>query len=448
MAQHAKLSPSAAHRWMNCPGSVALIGDESSVAGPAAMLGTAAHRVIEVMGENKETDASKYLGFTAFVHIAGQQETRLAKIKKPQPMDGWWTCTVDQKMVDGVQMFIDEVERLKGEMYAPEEINERFLDMTWLDDRLGGTADKTLVEPFGWAHLLDYKNGYGVVEVTDNDQFKNYAVGILHEHPDAEGVRCSVVQPNAPHAEGAIRTEEYTRDELKLYEIQLKEAADATSKPNAKRRAGDWCMFCPAKLRCPEFENRMYEEAGADFRDEPPTRTEFLDRGNGDVGEQEVPVELEVPKENDGNTEAYLADLGRKAKWIPLVDKWAREIEGAIQIELMNGRAVPGQKLVQGRSNRKWLPEASGALEQRVNKEIPGFPLVNLWTEPELKSPAQVEKLGDKETKKALKAIVAELAAAPPGKLTVADEHDPRPAVSPEDMALADFAGDPVDDFT
>jgi hypothetical protein len=451
MAAHKSLSASSAHRWMNCAGSVALVGVEENIGSQPAMLGTAGHKIIEVMGINKETEASKYLKYTILVDETGEGETELHAPDDETPYlvnadgtprTGWHAFVADEKMIDGVQMFVDEVERVKLTMFEPEEFNERMLDMSWLDDRLGGTADKTLVEPFGWAHLLDYKNGYIVVDVKDNEQLKTYAVGILHEHPDAEGVRVTIVQPNAPHEEGAIRTEEYTRDELKLFEIQMKEAADNTSKPNAPLRAGDWCMWCKAKTRCPEFEAKMAEEARADFSDDPP---EALEAAHVDA------LAEATSGDNEQDETVYLAAMARKAKWVPLFDKWARDLEGEIQNAIMSGKAVPGFKLVTGKSKRKW-GEDEATVRRMLNNELGSefFQTVVeplLMTDPKLKSPAQVEKIGaDKDQRKAVKAAVALCAIKPPGRLTVAEAIDPRPAADPVQGALDDFGDDDPDE--
>src|ERR1700719_4193980 len=150
MTFHSKLSPSSAHRWMNCPGSVALIGDESSSAGHAAMKGTAAHKVIELMTVAQETNAGAYLGGSALVHQPGTEDTEVYVDEAPRitmddsgtlPREDWFLFPIDDEMVNGVQIFIDEVERVKEQCLDPEVYAERCLDMSWLDPRLGGTAD-------------------------------------------------------------------------------------------------------------------------------------------------------------------------------------------------------------------------------------------------------------------------------------------------------------------
>jgi hypothetical protein len=238
-----------------------------------------------------------------------------------------------------------------------------------------------------------------------------------HEHPGCEGVTVTISQPNAPHVEGTIRSETFTIDELKLYEIRMKEAADATSKPNAPLRAGDWCLWCPAKTRCKAYDAMLLEEANADFADDEP------------------PASLPLPKSTD--------ELNHKSQWLDVIKAWCNNIEADIQRELENGNKVGDWKLVRGRANRKWIDQA-----QVVAKaEELGLDSADLWLPPEMKSPAQFEKLGvGKTQRKAVKAAVSGLAYTPPGKLTIAPAYDPREPADPAAEAAAEF--DDGDDFS
>jgi Protein of unknown function (DUF2800) len=437
MGYHAKLSPSSAHRWMACPGSVHLIGNEPNAAGMPAMMGTAAHKIIETMIQNGEIDATEYHGYIILVQKVGVEEAEIYASDDPtamQPRDGWFAFVCDDAMVSGVQMFIDEVERVKELLLFPEVYAERFLDMSWLDPRLGGTADVTLVEEFAWIDLFDYKNGRVIVEVEDNEQMKNYAVGLLHEHPDCVGVRVHLIQPNAQHEDGAIRPPvEYTADEIRLFEIVLKDAAEATTPSNAPRRAGEWCTYCPANTRCPEFDALAFNEAGADFAEDPYT----------------LPVPDPLPdtdgfgrKTEEEDHAEYRANLARKARWIPLLDSWTKNLRANIMAELINKQDVPGWKLVRGRSNRAYIMDEDSTVQYMIANDIP---FEYIYAKPKLKSPAQIEKLAiPGMNKAAIKAIVAPLVHKPEGKLAIALLNDAREAVEAS-TAEMDFATDPIE---
>lgn len=448
--QHAKLSPSASHRWMNCPGSVKLIGDESSTTTGAAMKGTAAHRVLELMIIADEHDVSKYAGYTALV-CAETGEVELYEPGVPaldpdKPRPGWFMFVVDDEMVNGVQVTIDKVDELRASMWNVKVYPERYLDMTWLDSRFGGTADVTLVEGEGdddflgvqldcdmeyWAHLVDHKNGYLLVDHKDNEQLLNYAVGVLHEHPKCKGVRVTISQPNAPHEEGVTRTAKYTRAQIEAFAKKMVAAAKATDKPNAPLRAGDWCTFCPAKTRCKEFDAMLTREAVNEFADEP------VDFSN------DPPIDpLPVP--------SRVEELAAKARWVPLINGWCNQVMSSLQQELENGAEHPDWKLVRGRANRKWSAGYTPESIAEAFKEL-GVPESDLWTT-ELKSPAQIEKLGPKGRTKAIqaerakiKAKVAELQFKPDGKLTVVEATDPRETVTGFSDAREEFSDE--DDF-
>lgn len=456
MAYHAKLSASGSKQWMNCPGSVAAEAMNPNPRGSSifAMEGTAAHLLCELYAR-EGLHPEEFLGETIVIwnddavlekHLGQMREqVRRGEITGRKPLDPDAKIEaeflVDQDMVDAVEYFVAAVEasRARLDPRGREERSEEWLGkLEELHPLLGGTADYIGVEAFGWAELVDYKHGRGVlVEVRDNTQLKTYGLGVLLEFPDCEGVRMTIVQPRKEHEDGPIRSIEYTREELMDFGEELKAAADATQQSNAERKAGDWCTFCDAKAfvdengefqECPALIEAMQEEAQFDFSDEPP-----------EVG-------IAIPTNNGG--------LARASKWLSVFDNYVKAVEGAIQRELLAGRPVEGKKLVRKRANRAfgvytedvdeltdaddnyWDGMSEGDVIAIMESEL-GLEREKCFQPGKLKSPAQFEKMG-KEVKK----LVGEMAYKPEGGLTVADEDDPRPAVEVAQAGASDFPDD------
>lgn len=445
MAHHARLSASGSKQWMNCPGSVAAEARNPNPRGSSiyAMEGTAAHLLCELYA-GESIHPQEFLGETIYIwNDDAYLEGNLSQAKTE--WDKIWGETkitaeflVDQDMIDAVEYFVAAVEtaRAKLDPLGREEHSEKWLDLTWLHPLLGGTGDYIGVEAFGWAELVDYKHGQGIlVEVRDNTQLKLYGVGVLNMFPDCEGVRMTIVQPRKEHEDGPIRSIEYTREELMDFAAEVKLAAEATQEKNATLCAGDWCTFCDAKAfvdengefyECPALINAMQEEAQMDFAGEPP-----------EVGG------IPIPTTNRG--------LARASRWLGVFDNYVKAVEGAVQRELLAGRPVEGYKLVRKKANRAFgaymeeLDELTDAEDNHwaamteddviaiVESEL-GFEYVAKCYQPsKLKSPAQLEKID-----KAFKKLVGEMAYKPEGGLTVTNEADPRPAVE----VASDFPDD------
>jgi hypothetical protein len=83
-----------------------------------------------------------------------------------------------------------------------------------------GTADITFVSP-EVLHIGDYKNGYVVVDVHGNKQMYTYLLGAIARHGSRGKYYISVLQPNASHIDGPIRTVEVTQADLDAWRAQI-----------------------------------------------------------------------------------------------------------------------------------------------------------------------------------------------------------------------------------
>jgi len=310
-SEHARLAPSSAYRWTQCPGSVRLVeqysfsrGDEP---GEAAAEGTAAHWLVAggdgpaapngVVITDEMRDAVKPYRAELAAHNDWQIEQRVvvASIHK----DCWGTC-----------------------------------DAYRVDHR-----DKRIV-------VMDLKYGYGLVEVYENPQLMLYAIAIA----DMEGVGhdwfvdLTVVQPRAYHRNGPVRRWPTNVAALRLYARHLRSVAEEAMGNDPRTVAGSWCKHCPARHVCPALR-----EAGMAVWEVTQNSTPVeLDR-NG------LALELSLLTEAQSYLTARLTGL--------TADAMSR---------IRAGEAVPGWTLEHGKGREEWT--ASDA-EVMVLGDIYGVPL-------------------------------------------------------------------------
>lgn len=373
---------------MNCPGSIRMTEGMENKTSVYAAEGTVAHKLLEGclrIGSNA-------IGFLGRVFTE----------------DGF-KITVDKEMVDGVQVALDHVwgilaEHNNAQIWVERRDGlEKIKGLKDLREPIYGTTDICIWVPdLGILYIIDFKYGRGVVvEVPGNKQLMIYALAqIIRINVMPKAIWLHVVQPRAHHEDGPIRTHSITSEDLAAFKADMVVAALKTEDPDAPLVAGEWCKFCLAVATCPAQVTRAQEVAQEVFSAIEVSR--------------EAAQPLPEPKDLDMERVSFvLAHAGAVEDWFAAVKEHAKNLLNA-------GVAVPGFKLVRGRSNRRWKDEtaAEKALakaglktkQRRVMKVI---------------SPAQAEK--------ALKEIGKELSPAlvekPEGALTLAPEADSRPAV-------------------
>ncbi len=233
--KHARLSPSTAERWFNCPGSLRLSRGRRSTSGPAAITGTEAHEY-----------ASDIL----------LEKSALADIP-------------DDDMRQAVGRYVEFVENLEegyGEGF--EYLVEEKVDLSHLGGDCWGTMDYSSWVVGEDLYVVDYKHGLVTVEAVDNKQLKIYALGILEEIGyDFKFIYLVIAQPRAAHINGPIRSQRVTPQHMKVFKKQLKEAIKETKDENATLAAGSWCQYCPAIGHCPEIVGAAQDLARIEFAD-------------------------------------------------------------------------------------------------------------------------------------------------------------------------------------
>lgn len=397
MTKHAVLGASSSARWKGCPGSVreitALPELLQNPTSSYAQEGSAAHALGEKALKGQTLDGF----FGKWISPEGKV--------RPTRADGFFR--VDETMRDAVREYINEVtyhmRRLQGAQLKVEVTVQPLLER----DDMFGTADAIIIEPFGELVVIDFKYGAGyAVEADWNDQAMFYALGALNTIGDDAAVSkitIVIVQPRAKHDDGTIRRWTVPVEVVRSEADMLRSAADATRRPDAPLVPGDaQCRFCPAAGRCPAMRQLVIKSAVKDF-------------------ESLVPTQPLLPNPDDPE------QIARALKLADLIETWPKAVR-AIALNAANlGKRIPGFKLVRGTKHRKWRDESeviSALTTRRVSPE-------DFCSDPELKSPAQMEKLMGKEW-------VANYAIKPEGQPQLVPDSDQRPAIAPG--VVSDFA--------
>ena len=367
--RHARLSPSSAERWINCPGSVRLSEQcEPDTGSSYAEEGTRAHALAEA-----------FLRWT--IEEIGREDY-LETLEKIAP---------DGEMLEAVQFYGDTVMQLLQEAGRDAELAvEQELQLgQWVPDGFG-TSDAVILGD-DLIHVIDFKYGKGIrVESEGNPQIRLYALGAWDKFStlyDFKTVRMTIAQPRLDH----VSTAEMSVKDLRVWGSTVVEtAAHQTLEEDAKLSCGDWCRFCPAKILCRARAEANLELARMDFK-EPDLLTD-----------DEIGTVLQTAEQ---------------------LRSWVKDVEGYALDEAVKGKHFSGWKLVRGRSNRKYAD--TDKVAEKLKGE--GFTDEQIYSAPELLGITAMEKLVGK-TK--LSKLLGELLVKPEGKPTLVPESDKRPEYS------------------
>lgn len=292
MSAHARLSPSAAKRWLSCPGSVALTEHMPDTSSPYARVGTLCHLAAELclIGGHKAADL---------------------------PLDGELESLTPENLI-WVQDYVDYVLAIPGDRHYEVKLK--------LNEHVWGTSDAVVFRP-GILDVGDLKTGSGErVEAEENPQLMIYGLMALTEYDFLYGpfdeVNLHIIQTPINNISvwgiAAKDLYQWQRDVLDPG-IALALSEDAPLVPSE-----DACRWCKARATCKARAEANIAIAKAEFA--APVSPKLMD--------------LE-------QVAALLPKLGD-------IKKWCADVEEHAYQAALEGQQVPGYKLVEGRSNRYW----------------------------------------------------------------------------------------------
>lgn len=376
MSSHAFLSPSASHRWLNCPPSAKLCAALPDQTSPYAAQGTDAHELCAYLVE-------KALG---------------RDVKDPTNSLSYYDAEM-QTCAEGYADFVmQEYELAKQSCLDTDVLIEQKVDFSkWVEGGTG-TADCILLSD-GTAEIIDYKHGLGVMVSAESEKFGGnpqlmcYALGLIDMFDgiyNIDTIRMAIYQPRRDN----VSICQMSKDDLiKWAEETLAPTAILATKGEGEFKAGDHCQFCKVKATCRKRAEYNLEMAKYDF---------------------EVPATLE-----DHEIEAILMRVDQLTSWAEDVKEYALN-------QALQGKEYEHFKVVEGRSNRKYTDENAVA-----------FAVKDAGFDPYEKKLLGITAMTSLLGKKKFDELLGGLTMKPPGKPTLVSKSDKRPAM--KNTAQEDF---------
>lgn len=367
MANHATLSASSSHRWMNCPPSVRLterIPDNGSI---YAAEGSEAHALCEYK-------LRQALGMDA---------------QNPLDTPGglqYYDTVMEDAATGYVSFVMEQLEEIKRTCADPIVMVEQRLNFSrWVQDGFG-TGDAAIVAD-GTLHITDFKYGTGIpVSAEGNSQMRLYALGALDMFSDLYDIETVVMTIYQPRLSN-ISTDTISRaDLLDWAEHVLRPVAELAYKGEGETKAGSWCRFCKLRTTCRKRAEANLALAQHDFK-LPPT-----------LSDEEISVILD-----------QLDDL----------TSWAADIKEYALTAALSGTRFNGWKLVEGRANRRYTDEA--AVAQAV---------IDAGHDPYERKLLGITAMEKLLGKKQFATLLSDLVERPQGKPTLVPITDKRPEMT------------------
>jgi Protein of unknown function (DUF2800) len=365
--EHAFLSASGSHRWLECPPSAMMEKDFPSTSSPAAEEGTQSHKMAEMKLKDGKKDGIR--GYE-FIGVDFDEMNKYT-----------------DDYVDYCHAARDDFDFVTGGEFS-ERIEQR-LDLSKYVPGSFGTADYLLVS-LDEIRVIDLKYGKGVkVDVVNNPQLMLYALGAieyaqnnifgLNVYLDDDEVTMCIYQPRLDNIK------EFTMSvrDLKAWGSGIIGLAEQAFKGEGVLKVGEHCRWCSAKSICRAYGAESVALAKADKKS--------------------------LKMMTDDEIEPLLPQLDEFVKWAESLKKYALERATA-------GKKWEGMKLVEGRCSRKFT-ESDEHIKWVLDAIKPEVDFTRLETLTNIE-----KKLGKEVFKDEFGSMIKRV----PGKPTLVPESDKR----------------------
>ena len=376
--KHALLSPSAAHRWMNCTAAPLLEKDVEDKGSTFAEEGTLAHAYCA-------KKLKEFLGLSV-----DEEKAEIAQLDEQ-----YHSGEMDEYTDTYKTIVLEKFNAARAKTKDAQLLVEVKLDFSHYVPDAFGTSDAIIIAD-GVMEVIDFKYGKGVkVSAVENPQMMIYALGawdLFNFEYDIRKVHMTIVQPRIDNLS------EFEIDAADLINWAVDELQPKANEAYAggKQKPGNWCQFCKVKANCKALSSMCIE------------------------AQQANPDPRKISKEVMEST--ILPLLSTFKTWLTGVEEYSLE-------QALSGVQYQGFKIVEGRSIRKITNPT--AVMELLGKEC--FAKESYIKPTELRSITDLEKLIGK---KRFGTICAEYINKPQGKPTLVPESDKRPAFN---QAADDF---------
>lgn len=315
-SQHALLSPSSAHRWSVCTGSIQLSQQvpETTTKNPAAVLGSIAHKIAELCFIQNKDPFEIYFEY--------KEEIKSFRVD----------FDIDE-ILPAINSYIEYVKS----HVSKDTITylEHRIDIDPLIPECFGTADFIAYDPkTKHCHIFDLKMGQIFVPVQGNLQLLLYAAGIRQSlHPDVDLFTLHIFQPLIHNISTTVLYPNALDSVIGPLQSAAKQALSLEAKfvPEAKI-----CEYCRAKQICPSFQ-KIFDT---------------------------LPLEI-------GSTPITDASLTKKIQILNFeksILNYIKDVKSELLQRALNGEEIPGWEVGKKRKMSKWNEDAEAHLVEKLGE--------------------------------------------------------------------------------